>query len=460
MDQDRRLDEVLAGVTALAGEVPFMVLGMDGQLTHVSDGVRDLGGGTLEVEGRPFVLEGGGLRGDISFLSSRVWGGASVMYTSERGQRRAFRVYSRPVPLAQPLLVLLRLDPVPLSFADEQGFLIRRPEEYPDMVEFFGLLTRSEKMKDLFSIVGRAAQTDVTVLVRGESGTGKEGVARAVHMLSKRKEAPFVAVNCAALSPTLLESELFGHVKGAFTGAIRDRGGLFAQADGGTIFLDEVAELSLDLQAKLLRVLQERSYTPVGSSHVRNVDVRVISATHRSLRHAVEVGAFREDLMFRLRVLPLWIPALRERREDIELLVSAFLHRLADLGRHRFRRIDPLAMQKLLDHRWLGNVRELENVLEYATVVGTGDKLTLACLPPEFREVRQEEVWGEEKARVVEKAESAQGDSTARSWPALERERMLQALAEARGKRGKAAELLGMHRTTFWRKMKQYGLDG
>ena len=190
---------------------------------------------------------------------------------------------------------------------------------------FHGLLSRSPGMRDVFQIIENAAETEATVLVRGESGSGKELVAKAIHELSARHKAPFLAINCAALSSNLLESELFGHVRGAFTGAIKDHNGLFQRADGGTLFLDEVAEIPLELQAKLLRVLQERNYTPVGGDRSINVDVRIVAATHRSLREEVKRGRFREDLMYRLRVVPIFIPPLRERREDISLLIWHFI---------------------------------------------------------------------------------------------------------------------------------------
>ena len=241
-------------------------------------------------------------------------------------------------------------------------------------------------MKDVFRIVQNAAQTEATVLVRGESGSGKELIAKAIHELSARHNAPFLAINCAALSSNLLESELFGHVRGAFTGAFKDHDGLFRRANGGTLFLDEVAEMPLDLQAKLLRVIQERNYIPVGGSKVVDVDVRLVAATHRSLREEVKQGRFREDLMYRLRVVPIFLPPLRERREDISLLIWHFIQKHNSNKVRVIDKIDPDAMKVLLDYRWPGNVRELHNVVEYAFAVGRGSTLKLAELPPEFRE--------------------------------------------------------------------------
>jgi len=310
------------------------------------------------------------------------------------------------------------------------------------VVHFHGLWSRDAGMQQAFEIIRNVGETDATVLIRGESGTGKELAARAVHNESMRSEGPFLAINCAALSPTLLESELFGHVRGAFTGAVKDRPGLFKQADGGTLFLDEVAELPLDLQAKLLRVLQERTFTPVGGTDAIQVDIRVVAATHKALRKKVREGAFREDLMYRLRVVPIYLPPLRERRGDVELLIWHFIARFAERGPRTIQSVAPDAMRAMLDHNWPGNVRELINVIQYAAAVGRGPTLTLDELPPEFREA----------VRVSEPAVP--------TGPNLADEptRIREALARAGGHIGQAAELLGMSRPTFWRKRKKYGI--
>jgi len=229
------------------------------------------------------------------------------------------------------------------------------PEPYelglPEDAEVFrGLVSRDPGMKRAFHTVRNVAETDSTVLVRGESGTGKELVARALHTESHRRDGPFVAVNCAALTPTLIESELFVHKKGAFTGAAADREGLFVQANGGTLFLDEVAELPLDVQAKLLRVLEEQVVTPVGANREIAVDIRVVAATHRALRQEVKRGTFREDLMYRLRVVPLFLPALRERKGDVELLLRRFLDEFNARGPRQVAHVAPDTMRALLDH--------------------------------------------------------------------------------------------------------------
>ncbi|MCX7099450.1 MAG: sigma 54-interacting transcriptional regulator [Methylococcales bacterium] len=314
----------------------------------------------------------------------------------------------------------------------------------PRNQNFHGLLSRSPAMRHIFQIIENAAQTEATVLVRGESGAGKELVAKAIHKLSARQKAPFLAINCAALSSNLLESELFGHVRGAFTGAIKDHQGLFQRAHGGTLFLDEVAELPLELQAKLLRVLQERNYIPVGGDRSIAVDVRIVAATHRSLREEVKNGRFREDLMYRLRVVPIFIPPLRDRREDIPLLVWHFINRHNNENFRRIDKIDPLAMRTLLDYAWPGNIRELHNVVEYAFAVGRGTTLRPSDLPPEFRETQPPATPSTIPAAPV--------------LPVDQSAAICLALEQHQGNITAAANAVGMSRATFWRKRKQYGL--
>jgi transcriptional regulator with PAS, ATPase and Fis domain len=353
-------------------------------------------------------------------------------------KKRAQLLTDKSGMLAGGIGLLTLRDSTPTSFLPKVSATAKQ--------NFHGILSRSPAMQDVFQIIQNAAETEATVLVRGESGSGKELVANAIHTLSARSAAPFQAINCAALSSNLLESELFGHVRGAFTGAVKDHGGLFQRANGGTLFLDEVAELPLELQAKLLRVLQERNYIPVGGDRIINTDVRIVAATHRSLREEVKKGTFREDLMFRLRVVPIFLPPLRERREDISLLIWHFIARHND-GRVRvIEKIEPEAMRVLLDYRWPGNVRELHNVVEYAFAVGRGSTLRLTELPPEFREPRIAEI-PKQFYRYNPSLEAGDEESAIR-----------QALAQSQGRAGMAADLLGMSRVTFWRKRKLYGL--
>jgi two-component system response regulator AtoC len=307
---------------------------------------------------------------------------------------------------------------------------------------FHGMLSGDDAMRAIFRAIVNVAETSASVLVRGASGTGKELVARAVHAESARADGPFVAVNCAALTPSLMESELFGHVRGAFTGAERERRGLFEQAHTGTLFLDEVAELPLQVQAKLLRVLEQRVVVRVGDGSERPVDVRIISATHRSLRSEVAAGRFREDLLFRLRVVPLYLPPLRERRGDVEALLWHFIGQLNVIGPRVVDRVAPAAMRSLLDHDWPGNVRELRNVLQYAFAVGRGAELTRGDLPPEMREASS-------LAPARAPAVAGIGD---------EKRRIEHAIADAGGHLGEAARALGVSRPTLWRKRRKYGM--
>lgn len=330
--------------------------------------------------------------------------------------------------------------------ASEQAAGAALPKEAPMLDgkrSFQGLLSRSPAMQAVFQIIRNAAETEATVLVRGESGSGKELVAKAIHDLSARRNAPFLAINCAALSSSLLDSELFGHVRGAFTGAVKDHSGLFQRAHGGTLFLDEVAELPLELQAKLLRVIQERNFIPVGGDRSIDVDVRIVAATHRSLREEVKLGRFREDLMYRLRVVPIFIPPLRERREDISLLIWHFIQQHNADSFRKIEKIDPQAMRALLDYAWPGNIRELHNVVEYAFAVGRGTTLRWSELPPEFRESRTVE------PKSVQNTQLSAGDESAA---------IRQALEQSNGQVTQAARSLGMSRATFWRKRKVYGI--
>jgi DNA-binding NtrC family response regulator len=316
-------------------------------------------------------------------------------------------------------------------------------------VLFHGMWTCDPRMKEMFRIIDKVAAEDVTVLIRGETGSGKELVAAALHALSPRHAGPFRAINCAALPPNLLESELFGHVRGAFTGAVRDTPGHVELAHGGTLFLDEVAEVPLDLQAKLLRVLETRTVLPVGGRDPIPVDVRFVSATHRSLLAEVAAGRFRADLMYRLRVIPIRIPPLRERPGDIALIAGKIVDELNARGRRRIEVISAGAEAALERHEWLGNVRELRNALSYAFAIGEGRVLELAELPPEI--AAPVPAAGE----VVVPAEAPPG----RPDENPEVRRIRDALFRTGGNRDRAAKLLGWSRVTLWRRMRALGLD-
>jgi len=319
-----------------------------------------------------------------------------------------------------------------------------------EVLERFGVVTREPAMRALLDAVVRVAKTDANVLVRGETGSGKELIAKALHAASDRAKGPFVAINCAALPPQLLESELFGHVRGAFTGAIRDQPGLFQKANGGTLLLDEIAELPIELQPKLLRVIEERSVIPVGGREYTPVDVRFVAATHRSLREAVEAGRFRADLMYRLRVIPLFIPALRERKGDIALITDALVTRQNARGRRQVSTIAEGARERLSAYDFPGNVRELSNAIEYAFAIGSGPVLSEADLPPEV--TGQPDVSDASESRSPIRAAVRSDDL------GPEARRIARALERAAGHKRRAAESLGMSRTTLWRKMRELGL--
>jgi transcriptional regulator with PAS, ATPase and Fis domain len=313
---------------------------------------------------------------------------------------------------------------------------------------FHGMWSADPAMKRVFRVVEKVGRVDANVLVRGETGSGKELVAAAIHALSPRSKKPFRAINCAAMPANLLESELFGHVRGAFTGAVRDNPGHFRAADGGTLFLDEVAELPLELQAKLLRVLESREVMPVGARDAVPVDVRVVAATHRALRKEVEEGRFRADLMYRLRVIPIFIPPLRARGGDVVLLADRFVEQLNARSTRNVGRISPGAKQVLSRYDWPGNVRELRNVLEYAFAIGEGPVLVESDLPPELATPEQEATPVVNEPPALDASLGTSPEAT----------RILRALERAAGSRERAAKMLGISRITLWRRMKELGL--
>jgi transcriptional regulator with PAS, ATPase and Fis domain len=308
--------------------------------------------------------------------------------------------------------------------------------------------TRDPGMKRVFHILQRAAAREVGVLIRGPTGSGKELAAHALHALSARAQGPFRAVNCAALPPTLLESELFGHVKGAFTGAVAASQGIFRAAHRGILFLDEVAEMPLELQAKMLRVLETRTVIPVGSTDPVEVDVRIIAATHQPLRAAVEHGRFRADLMYRLRIVPVFLPPLAARVGDVELLTHKMIEQLNAQGGRQITRISPGALEALTEYPWPGNVRELRSALEYAYVIGDGGQLVEADLPPE--------VGGALAGAAGTNSSPVAPAGAGNDRPEARRIRV--ALERAAGNRERAAQMLGMSRVTLWRRMRSYGL--
>jgi len=307
------------------------------------------------------------------------------------------------------------------------------------------IISKNHLMHDLFNILPNIAESESTVLVQGASGTGKELFAKAIHNLSQRKAKPFIKVNCGALPDTLLESELFGYVKGAFTDAKKDKPGRFALANGGTIFLDEVGDMSPSLQVKLLRVLQEKEYEPLGATDSRQTDVRIIAATNKDLSTLVKEGKFRDDLYYRLNVVKIDLPPLSQRREDIPILIDAFIQKFnAKMGK-QITGVSDQVLRLLLNHDFPGNVRELENIIEHAFVLCGGNRIDLNCLPKELTE-GQEEMPPSSPLREETPFRKAEAEIIERT------------LKKYGGNRAKAARELGIERTTLWRKIRKYRL--
>jgi DNA-binding NtrC family response regulator len=359
-----------------------------------------------------------------------------------------------------------RLQHDPHGVCDPQALylLVLRPAEEEPVeahgpIAGFGVLFRSQAMARVFRLIESLQNGESTVLITGDSGTGKEVMAGIIHAHSPRRNGPFVAVNAAALPGELLESELFGHVRGAFTGATRDRVGRFESANDGTLFLDEVGDLPLLLQVKLLRVLQEHTYERVGDSQPRKTNARIVAATHRDLRRAVEEGTFREDLYYRLRVIPIELPPLRARREDIEPIARLLLSRVGTRT-GRALRFSPDALRALLSHDWPGNVRELENALEYAATVCEGQTLQPEDLPPEVlgSANRRPERWGTDPVPSPSPGGSPTAIAPGPGPSPDERSSLEAALDTHRWNRAETAKALGLSRSTLWRRMRTLGL--
>lgn len=335
---------------------------------------------------------------------------------------------------------------------------LRRQVREDHRIEPEEMIGDSPVMRDLFRMVDRVGRTPSSVLITGESGTGKELVARALHRRSDREDNPFVAVNCAALPENLLESELFGHVEGAFTGAGEDKDGLFVQADGGTLLLDEVGDLPKSLQPKLLRVLEEHKIRPVGADEQIEVDVRILAATHRDLEQEVEAGEFREDLYFRLNVIELEIPPLRERGKDVLRLAQHFIEEFADRSDESVTGLSPQAARALMEYEWPGNVRELRNYIERAVVLALQEHVTPEDLPAKVRGAGQSG-GSPEAAREMLELQARLGEGEMPTMDQLEAGYIEYVLRQTEGNKSKAAEVLDFDRTTLYRKIDRYDID-
>jgi DNA-binding NtrC family response regulator len=369
-------------------------------------------------------------------------GHSSINSAVEAIKSGAYDYITKPIN-PDELILLIRRAVDTLRKDEEIDHLRRRLDEKFGLGQIVG---QSRQMKEVFAKIQRAAAVDSTVLILGESGTGKELVAQALHHNSPRKKGPFVAVNCAAVPATLVESELFGHVRGAFTGATDRRVGRFEQADGGTLFIDEIGDFELGLQAKLLRVLETLTLTPVGGYEDKKVDVRVLAATSRDIKAMVREGTFREDLFYRLNVVTIQLPALRERTDDIPVLVDHFLKEISEQKHTAPKKMDADVLRRFMTYRWPGNVRELRNMLESMMVLADGDTLTERDLPDQIQE-------------GTAPLEARKNLPMGMTMEELEKLAIIKALEQCGGKRTRAAESLGISVRTLQRKLRLYQLE-
>ena len=379
-----------------------------------------------------------------------------IMVTADHDVRRAVEVtklgahdyLTKPIDQERLLTTLGNA----LSHGSLEKEVARLKEELSDRYHLRRIVGSSAAMRKVYDQIEKVLESEITVFIAGESGTGKELVAKAIHYASLRSDGPFIDVNCAAIPEGLQESELFGHEKGAFTGAVATHPGKFEQASGGTIFLDEVGEMSASAQARLLRVLQERVLQRVGGTATIELDVRVISASNRDLAKMVEEGSFRQDLFYRLVVFPITLPPLRDRREDIPLLVEHFLEKYARDAGKRVTRVEAKAMDAMASHGWPGNVRELENVIHRTLLVSSGLELTFEDLPPGI---------GVDQAVSTTDAQPSSasgGGASTLNLEELERETIVRAMEQNKGNLSDVARQLGIGRSTLYRKLEQYGL--
>jgi two-component system response regulator HydG len=367
---------------------------------------------------------------------------ASIKTAVEALKSGAYDYLTKPLDIDE-LKILMKKALEHYRLQEENVFL---KERLADRFDFSKIIGKSRRMKDLFENLSLIAPSDATILIYGESGTGKELVANAIHQNSPRAQKPFIKVSCAALPETLLESELFGHERGAFTGALARKAGRFQLADGGTLFLDEVNVMSATTQVKLLRVLQEREFEPLGSTKTIHVDIRLITATNKELEAEVKEGRFREDLFYRLNVVPIHLPPLRERKEDIPLLAEHFFKIYQEKNKKSVKGFLPKTIDTLMRYDWPGNIRELENVIERAVLLCRNEYVSPRDLPPPF----QGEQMAEQPIISI---------PSGMTLEELEKEAILQTLEENGGNRTQAAQILGISRKTLQNKLKEYGLE-
>ena len=391
-----------------------------------------------QIDGLDFTARLQTVRPELPIILITAFG--SIETAIEAMRRGAFHYVVKPFKLSEMAMNLERA----LQYRTLQRDNTALRQQVRRSWSMGNIIGKSAGMKEVFDLANRVSQATANVLITGESGTGKEMVARAIHEGGLRADKPFVAINCSAIPETLLESELFGHARGSFTGALNRKRGLFEEADGGTLFLDEIGDMDVLLQSKLLRVIQEKKVRAVGDNTAKDVDVRIIAATHKNLKAAMKEGRFREDLYYRLSVIPVVIPPLRHRKEDIPLLAEHFLKKYAASSGTQVKGFTKRAMAKLMELRWPGNVRELENIVERAVVLATGTLLDEKDIPSPDA-VDAEEFFGGAVADFP-------------TIEQLERRYIQVVLEKTGGRKDKAAQILGIDRRTLYRKEKDYGL--
>lgn len=398
-----------------------------------------------EMDGITFLQKARAINSDLSILVMSAYG--NVDTAIEAMKHGAYDYISKPFK-AEEVILTLRKAEERLRLQKEN---VRLKGEVKKEYQFSNIVSKSRSMMEIFKTIQKIAEYKTTCLLLGESGTGKELLARAIHYNSARADKPFITVNCGAIPENLLESELFGHLKGSFTGAVRTKKGLFEEADSGTLFLDEIGELPLLLQVKLLRALQEEEIRRVGDVTPIKVDVRIVAATVKNLAKEVEQGTFREDLFYRLNVLPFHVPPLRERKEDIPLLVEHFISKMNKKISASVKGVDSEAMKVLMDHDWPGNVRELENVIERTMVLVSGDQILQENLPANICQASQ----GSGPIRQI----SSEELSIKKMSQIMEQDLIEKALKKAKGNRTKAAKLLEISHRALLYKIKRYKLE-
>lgn len=376
---------------------------------------------------------------DLPIIVMTAFG--SIESAVDAMRKGAFDYITKPFKLSELTMTVERA--VQMARLSKENKVLR--QEIKKEYTRGNLLGKSKPMKEVYELIERVAPAMSNILISGESGTGKEVVARTIHSLSARSKAPFVAINCSAIPETLLESELFGHAKGSFTGADKKKIGLFEEAQGGTLFLDEIGDMEPGLQAKLLRVLQERKIRPVGENKDVDIDVRVIAATHKDLKKMIKENLFREDLYYRLNVIPVQLPPLRHRKEDIPLLAQHFLEKYAAFNKTNARAFSPAALHVLMNHTWQGNVRELENMVERIVVMSAKSVIDDIDIPTS--ESTSEDFYGSMTVDLP-------------SMEDLEKRYIEFVLAKTGGKKDKASQILGINRRTLYRKEREYGFVG